>query len=245
MRDFCIVGSARYKTAHADVDGVRVTAYYSGSDESGQRALADAVEALRIYERLIGVYPFRELDVMATPTSAGGIEYPGLIVVAETLYDQQTDFFEWVIAHEVAHQWWYAMVGNDQLDEPWLDEALTQYTSLLYYEARYGPDAARAALQVRFEGPYQHLLSQEQDMPVGLPVAAYSEPLYGSVVYGKGPLFFQALREQVGDEVFYEILRTYYGRYSYQVAYPQDLMAVAEQVSGQDLDALYAEWILD
>ena len=245
MRDFCVIGSARFKTAHADVDGVRVTSYYTGGDEGGQRALADTVEALRIYQRLIGVYPFRELDVMATPTSAGGIEYPGLIVVADTLYDQYTDFFEWVIAHEVAHQWWYAMVGNDQLDEPWLDEALTQYTSMLYYEERYGPDAAQEARQVRFENPYQRLLELEQDMAVGLPVVAYSEPLYGSVVYGKGPLFFHALREQVGDEVFYEILRTYYDRYSYQVAYPENLMAVAEQVSGQDLDALYAEWIVD
>ena len=64
-------------------------------------------------------------------------------------------------------------------------------------------------------------------------------------MYGKGPLFFHALREQVGDEVFYEILQTYYDRYSYGIAYPQDLMAVAEQISGQDLDTLYAEWIVD
>jgi aminopeptidase N len=104
--------------------------------------------------------------------------------------------------------------------------------------------AAREARLVRFETPYQRLPAIEQDMAVGLPVAAYSEPLYGSVVYGKGPLFFHALREQVGDEVFDEILRTYYRRYSYQVAYPEDLMAVAEQVSGEDLDALYEEWIL-
>ena len=52
------------------------------------------------------------------------------------------------------------------------------------------------------------------------------------------------MRQQVGDKDFYEILRTYFELYRYGVAYPQDLMAVAEQVSGQDLDPLYEEWIL-
>jgi aminopeptidase N len=246
MRDFCLIGSARYKTVEADVDGVRITSYYyTGEDEGGQRALDDAIEALRIYERLIGVYPFGELDVMSTPTAAGGIEYPGLIVAAAGLYPRQGGFFEWVIAHEVAHQWWYAMVGNDQLDEPWLDEALTQYTSLLYVEERYGPQAAARTLAARFEAPYQRLLDAGQDMAVGLPVAAYSEELYGSVVYGKGPLFFHALREQIGDEAFFELLRAYYDRYSYGVAYPQDFLTIAREIGGQETDALYKEWIWD
>ena len=243
MRDFCLIGSALYEVQSADVDGVRVNSYYLGGEQSGQLTLEDTVAALRIYEQLIGAYPFSELDLLATPTTAGGIEYPGLIVAAASLYPAQSDFLEWVIAHEAAHQWWYGMVGNDQLDEPWLDEALAQYTSLLYVEERYGPEAAQRALNVRFEEPYQRLLTSGQDMAVGLPVAAYTEPLYGSVVYGKGPLFFYALREQVGDAAFFEILRDYYDRYSYQVAYPQDFMAIAEQVSGQELDALYQEWI--
>jgi aminopeptidase N len=52
------------------------------------------------------------------------------------------------------------------------------------------------------------------------------------------------VREQVGDEAFFEILRTYYRAYSYEIAYPQDWMAIAEGVSGQELDSLYEEWIL-
>jgi hypothetical protein len=243
-RDFYLAGSAAYKALHADVDGVRVTSYYLGDDQGGRRALDDTVAALGIYQRLIGAYPYRELDVLATPTKAGGIEYPGLFVVAASLYAQRGEFFEWVIAHEAAHQWWYALVGNDQLDEPWLDEALTQYTTLLYIEERYGEGAAQRALSTRFEIPYQRLLETEQDMAVGLPVAAYTELLYGSVVYGKGPLFFHALREQVGDAAFAEILRAYYRDYRYQVAYPLDFVRVAEQVSGQEIDGLYEEWIL-
>lgn len=181
---------------------------------------------------------------MATPTQAGGIEYPGLIVIAQQLYSQTGGFFELAIVHETAHQWWYSLVGNDQLDEPWLDEALAQYTSLLYLERRYGSEIAQSELGTKFDTAYQRLRENNSDMPIGLPVAAYTEPLYGAVVYYKGPLFFRALRQQVGDQRFDAILRAYFQAYRYGVAYPQDFLAVAERVSGQELDGLYEEWIL-
>jgi hypothetical protein len=244
MRDFNLVASAGYATASESLGEVTVTSYYVGGEEQGgQRTLDYAVQALRIYQELFGPYPFTELDVMATPTTAGGIEYPGLIVIAWRLYDQAGGFFELATVHEVAHQWWYSMVGNDQLDEPWLDEALTQYTSLLYFEQRYGPEGGQQMLESTFMEPYEYLQESDQDMPAGLPVADYPEGLYGAVVYGKGPLFFHAVRQQTGDETFYSILRTYFEQYRYKVAYPQDLLDVAEQVSGQDLDPLYERWI--
>ena len=245
MRDFNIVASAKYEILSATVGQVLLNCYYLPGDQSGgERGLDYASEALRIFQDLVGDYPFNELDVMATPTLAGGIEYPGLIVVADRLYSQTRGFFEWVVVHEVAHQWWYSLIGNDQLDEPWLDEALTQYTCLLYFEHRYGETAAKEVLASAFLDPYQQLQEGREDLPAGLPVAAYPEGLYGAVVYGKGPLFFHELRLQVGDETFYDILRTYYSRYRYKVAYPRDLISVAEQVSQQDLHTLYAKWIL-
>lgn len=246
MRDFYLVGSAEYEVVSGSIDGVTINSYYLPDDaEGGARALDYALNSLQIYNDLFGPYPFNELDVVGTPTEAGGIEYPGAIVVAEGLYDRTGGFFESATAHEVGHQWWYSLVGNDQLDEPWLDEALTQYTTLLYIEQRYGKEAARQMLEDSFERSYEILLEQDLDMPAGLPVAAYSGDLYGAVVYGKGPLFFHDLRQQVGDETFYEILRTYFEDYRYGVAYPADFMAVAESVSGQELDPLYARWIAD
>ncbi len=244
MRDFELV-AADLQVLSTMVGPVRVASWYPPGDRrGGELALDYAAHALRIYEDLIGPYPFNELDVVATPTRAGGIEYPGLVVIAEQLYGNEGDFFEFVVAHEVAHQWWYSLVGNDQLDEPWLDESLTQYTTLLYFERRYGRERAQEVLKESFQTPYKHLLESGQDMPVGLPVASYTEEQYGEVIYGKGPLFFHEMRQQVGDETFFAILRAYFEQYRYRVAYPRDLLAVAEEVSGQDLDALYDRWIL-
>ena len=244
MRDFMLVASADYGQVDAQVGPVLVTSYYLPGDEKGGKLALDyTVHALRIYEQLFGPYPFTELDVAATPTSAGGIEYPGLFVIAERLYGQTGGFFEIVAVHEAAHQWWYSMVGSDQLDEPWLDEALTQYSSLLYIEHRYGPERAQVFLKENFVSWYQSIDAQAQEMVIGLPVAAYPEYLYGPIVYGKGPLFFHELRLQLGDEMFYEVLRTYLDQYRYGVAYPQDFVRIAEQVGGRELDALYQEWV--
>jgi aminopeptidase N len=245
MRDFTLAASADYGTVARLVDRVIVTSYYlSGDEKGGERALDYAAHALDIYQQLFGPYPFTELDVVATPTQAGGIEYPGLIVVAADLYAEEGGFFELATVHEVAHQWWYSLVGTDQLDEPWLDEALTQYASLLYYEHRYGKVTAKGIRDNYFERPYRRIQENEQDMAVGLPVAAYPEDLYGAVVYGKGPLFFHEMRQQVGDKTFYHILSTYLKQHRYGVAYPADLMAVAERVSRKELDALYRQWIV-
>ncbi|MBN1582936.1 MAG: hypothetical protein JXA89_19655 [Anaerolineae bacterium] len=245
MRDFNVIASPAYVQVSDVVGQILVTSYYMpGDDTGGKLALDYAVKALRLYQEMFGPYPFNELDVMATPTEAGGIEYPGLIVIARHLYDREGGFFEFVTAHEMAHQWWYSLVGNDQIDEPWLDEALAQYATLLYFEHYDGQEVARSVLKDSFEGWYKSLNQEDQKIAIGLPTVSYPEPIYGAIVYGKGPLFFHEIRSQVGDDTFYAILQRYLKQYQYGIAYPQDWMDIAEELSGQNLDELYQEWVV-
>jgi len=244
-RDFNIVLSHEYEVTRREVDGITVSSYYlAGNAEGGEVVLDVAAEALRIFGQRFGLYPYTELDVVATYTSAGGIEYPGLIVIAERLYDG-SDRTEWVVAHEVAHQWWYNLVGNDQVDEPWLDEALTQYSTSLYYEDRYGETVAQRARQVGFWDRWEQARRAGRDRAVAGPVASFDVEDYGPIVYGKGPLFFHHLRQQVGDLTFDDILCAYFQEHRYRIATAESFLAVAEKVSGRDLDALYQQWILE
>jgi len=245
MRDFMVVMSADFLTSTVMVGGTLVTSYYLPQDmEGGERVLDYASGALRVFGENFGRYPYTEFDVVETPTTAGGIEYPGLVVIAKQLYDQSGGVLEFATVHETAHQWWYGLVGNDQVDDPWLDEALAQYSTLLYYEQVQGPDMAEVVRSHYFERHYRELLKEDRDAPIGLPVRAFSREDYASVVYGKGPLFFQALRDEVGDEMFFIILRTYLEAYRFEIATPEGFLAVAEEVSGRNLDDLYAKWIL-
>ena len=78
--------------------------------------------------------------------------------------------------------------------------------------------------------------------PVGLPVRDYKEN-YETLVYGKGAEFFDTLRDELGPESFDRLLRTYLERYRWRIATPEKLRALAEEVSGKELEALFAKWV--
>lgn len=245
VRDFNLVMSEAYQLERATVGETTVNSYYLTKDEeAGKEALGFARQALETFNRRFGPYPYVELDLVETPTTAGGIEYPGLIAIGIRHYQAQDQFFEFAVAHEVAHQWWYGLVGNDQVDEPWLDEALANYSTLLYYEAAYGQPTASEVKRQALELPYEEVVEKNQDEAANQPVSAYTDENYYAVVYAKGALFFDALRQTVGDETFFSILQSYLQENRYSIAYPDDLLRAAETVSGRDLDELYTEWIL-
>jgi hypothetical protein len=245
MRDFNIVMSDEYQVVSDTVGETTINSYYMPDDEEGGReVLKYARQALQTYSEFFGLYPFSEFDVMETPTIAGGIEYPGLIVINRNYYDEKGGNFEFTTAHEVAHQWWYSLVGNDQVDEPWLDEALTQYSTLIYFEEVHGKGVADSIRKDYFEGGYQQTVEEGRDAVVAQPVAAFSPEDYGPIVYVKGPLFFHALRQQVGYDTYIEIMRRYLEQHKYGIATPESFLAVAEEVSGQSLDEIYHRWIL-
>ena len=202
--------------------------------------------AVETFNARFGPYPYSELDLVSTATSALGVEYPGIMALTERLYDREYgQYLESTTAHEVAHQWFYNVVGNDQVDEPWLDEALTQYATLLYFTDQYGA-AGEQGFRESLQGRWSR--ADGEEIPIGLPVAAYSEGgeyagTYGAIVYGRGPLFFEALQEEMGQEAFDAFLRDYYQRYQWGIATTEGLRALAEQHCGCNLQALFEEWV--
>lgn len=244
MRDFMIAMSAGYVVESTQVDEVTINSYALNTDaEAGAKALRFAAAAVESYQKRIGAYPFNELDVLETPTTALGIEYPGLIVVTGSAYDGGPTQ-EFTTVHEAAHQWWYSLVGNDQVDEPWLDESLTQFTSILYFQDRYGAAVARTLTQQIFAEGYDAIKSDGQDMRADLPVARYTAEQYGAIVYRKAPLFFDALYQKMGDAKFNAFLKTYFAAHRYGIAHPADLLAAAAtQLDRATVDNLYREWI--
>jgi aminopeptidase N len=204
-----------------------------------------AANALATYEKRFGAYPYGELKLFATTTSAGGIEYPNLAGVLFNFYEGNDDYFEWLVAHEVAHQWWYNLVGSNPITEPWLDESLTQYSALLYMEDRYGVQAAQKYRVRYFTDRFAEERNVRGDRRVGQPTAAFPRKAYFPIVYGKGPLFFEAVRSGADDARFGAWLRGYYERHRYSTAQASDLLQAADEVGlGPVVHAAYAEWIL-
>lgn len=241
-RDFYLAASRDYEVVSRTVGETRVYSYSRPQSAAAARqALEDAADALRAYEQRLGPYPYTEFDVVETGTAALGVEYPGVIALANRLYaEDQLNLLEAVAAHEVAHQWFYNAVGNDQVDEPWLDESLVQYMTLLYFQDRYGRQgysAYREALTNRWD----RIGSAE--IPVGLPVGAYDAQAYGAIVYGRGALFFEALAQEMGQEAFDAFLREYDRSQRWQNATTASLKQLAEQQCGCDLTPLFQAWV--
>jgi hypothetical protein len=245
MRDFYVAMSSNYERISQNIGQTTINSYYPAGQEGGGRmALQYASDAFEFFSREFGPYPYAEFDVVPTGTTAGGVEYPGVIAIADWLYAGDDDFFEVAVAHETAHQWWYGLVGSDQIESPWLDEALTNYVMYLYYLEFHDPDQAQDIKHGYFELPYQSMREQDHDRGVAGPVSSFGPSEYGAIVYGKGPLFFDAVRTQLGADTFRAALQNYLNTHRYSLAYPGDLVDSLEQVSGEQIDSLYQFWII-
>ena len=245
VRDFYVVASERYEAATQQVGETTVNAYsfpqFSGAAD---RLLEDTVEAMESFNDRFGTYPFTKLDVATTPTRALGVEYPGVFVITDRMIGQGSPYSDVsvtsTIAHETAHQWFYSVVGNDQVDAPWLDEALVQYATMQFWEDVQGRAQAQGFLE-SLEGRWARV--NFSDIPIGLPVAAYSPTEYGAIVYGRGPLFLHALEERMGEATFDAFLRDYYQTYRWEIATAEDFQRLAETHCACELDAMFTEWV--
>jgi aminopeptidase N len=248
-RDFYLAASPRYEEVSQTFGEVTVRSYAPGEFKNGaQMALEIASQAIEDFSAHYAPYPYTEFDIVSTPTLALGIEYPGMIAITSRIYDVNSDYrgtpasvyMESTVAHEAGHQWFYNLVGDDQLDDPWLDEALTQFATLQYYADEYGASGEggfRKSLEGRWAGV------GNAKIPIGLPVAAYSGQEYGAIVYGRGPLFFVALRDELGREVFDQFMKDYTETLSWDIATPEKLKAMAEEHCSCDLTPLFEEWV--
>jgi aminopeptidase N len=246
MRDFMVVISERFESSSLAVGFVRVNSYYLPEHRTaGEQVLLYARDSLRAFQQSLGIYPFAEFDVVEAPIFAGGMEYPSLILIGEQYYAQVGESLEFVVTHEVAHQWWYSLVGNDQVNDPWLDESLANFSIVYYYENTYDRNRADLAFQQFVQQRYEQIRGTERDVAVAQPVAAFAPNDYGPVVYGKGAMFFYTLREELGETLFLDVLRAYLQDRRYKLSKAEDFLRVAEQVSGQELDSLYNQWILN
>ncbi|HWQ12180.1 MAG TPA: M1 family metallopeptidase [Roseiflexaceae bacterium] len=242
QREFAIT-LVRLQAASAEVDGTRINSYFRPEHaQGGQMALRAAVDALRAFNKRFGSYPLAELDVVEIEARTFlGVEYPGLVMIDRRLYERGSGL-EITVAHEVGHQWWYSLVGNDVQAEAWLDEGLTSYAQVIYQEEVHGAAAAERELD-GFRQRYLALRAARGDGPVARPAGAFRGN-YVALVYAKGALFFQALREEVGELAFDRFLRGYYQTHRYNRVTGAELVGAAEATCGCELDALYRDWII-
>jgi hypothetical protein len=177
----------------------------------------------------------------------GGGELGELGAVGD-LSDMGASMREFVTAHEVAHQWWHGLVGSDSRRHPWIDESLAQYSAMLYVEERHGVARAQEEGERQVAMNFHMMRFQGlEDDAVDRPVSAFASPIaYAGLVYGKGPYFYAAVRERVGDSAFFAGLARYVAAHRFREAGPDAVVeALATESGGRasEVRALARRWI--
>lgn len=242
MREFAIVLSENFEVLEQEVNGVNVR-LYTYRDERKEQNLQCAADALRTYSELFGDYPYDTYSVVKADFIYGGMEYPGLSLVSD---DVGADYLTEVIAHETAHQWWYACVGSNQVTCAWQDEGLTEYSTALFFERNTQYHRTLDSfMKVQQEGyrvftdVYEQLVGKVNTSMTRSTFEYGSELEYVTMTYNKGCMLFHEVRNAVGTDKFLKGCRKYYERYLYRNATPAQLIGAMEAGSGVRLNALF------
>ncbi|NCB04566.1 MAG: M1 family peptidase, partial [Clostridia bacterium] len=237
-RDFALCVSNGYHAAQETRSGVLLTAY-ALTGQNADKLLSIAAQAMDVYQKRFGPYPYPSFTLCEVDFPFGGMEYPGFVMVGGATL--ATDEAERTIAHETAHQWWYAVVGSDQINLPWQDEALCEYSVLAFVQDTQGSAAREEFYRRQIEFAMREHIAK--GITPGSPIDYFitlSE--YATVVYDRGAALLDAIDKASGGKMD-EVLRAYYEQYAFKIASRQDFERVLTEVTGQDLLPLMTDYL--
>ncbi len=247
LRDFAIIAGRGLLSEERVIGETLVRSIFAPEHEIvGRRVLAQTIDAVRVYTTRFGPLPYKTINVVDTPLVAGlgSAEFSGLGAIASAFYvnfDSPTvrnlpeiireqrasveDSLEWTVAHVVAHQWWGAVVGNDPARDPVLDEALANWSALLYYRDVHSEERALAVMEDQLRGVYKvYRTFGGEDMAADRNAREYRNSFqYSAIVSSKGALMFAELRRLLGHQKFFTALRNYYNANMFEIAEMDDL----------------------
>lgn len=247
VRDFAMVLSSKFQTKSCNVNGTEIT-YYFYDDAKSDESLSTAQKALSTFNQKYGNYPYSTLEVVQTGFVYGGMEYPNLVMISDSL--EKYDDYTITIIHEIAHQWWYGVVGNNQYDYGWLDESLAEYSVVVFYENNPEYEIKRdVCIQnaitsyTLFVDVYKDVFN-EVDTSMNRSLDKFAtEPEYVYASYVKGMIMFDDIRNLIGDKKFFDSLKNYYKQYAGKNATPNNLINVFEDTSHRRLKAIFESYL--
>ena len=213
-------------------------------------------DAVLNYSKWVGEYPYSHATAVdGTISAGGGMEYPNITVIGRS----GSPFnLEVVIAHEVGHNWFYGILGNNERASPWLDEGLNSYYEARHLMHKY-PDAGvlgrkseglQKKLGVqdmdywgRFELAYLFNARRGLDQAIHLHSEEYTAMNYGTIVYAKSALVLKHLAGYLGQETYDECMKSYFERWKFKHPGPNDLRQCFEEVSGKELSWFFNEMV--
>lgn len=248
VRDFAIVLNLQAQAKSANVGNINITYVGYQGDEDIDDNIEISLKAMQYFGNTFGKYPYKNLVVIKSAFCQGGMEYPNLVIISDNITN--SDEFQKVIIHEIAHQWWYGVVGNNQISQAWLDESLAEYSTCLFYEDNseynhtYQEQIKDATASYLLYVDVISSLNGKVNTAMNLPVNKYtSEYEYTYMIYVKGVVMLDSLRETIGKDKLIKALKKYYRQNSYKIANEEDFISACENSCHIDLQSFFSGWL--
>lgn len=241
MRDFALAISKEFLTMTDTVGDTEVIMYYPKKLENHiwlDNALSYGVNTIDLYEALIGDYPYKSYSIVIT-NFPSGMEYPGLVLISDNYFHNSIDRLRTVIVHETVHQWFYGIIGDDEIDEGWIDEGLTTYFTA-FYDLKFDNDAY-------YNGTMKHYEDR---------VNAFSELIinrsayefdnwddYGAAAYSKPALMYGALYDTYGEDKLIEFTKYLYEHYKFGILKEEGLRDALQVIYGEEIQEFLTNWL--
>lgn len=238
MRDFAFAMNENYTVKTAEKNGVTVK-YYSVGDRD-YSALASEVVAT--FSENYVEYPYKNLVLAETAFDAEGMEFSGMCFISDDAED-----FENTVIHETIHQWFYNIVGSDNINSPYLDEGLTTFMSEYYYVLKGENEKFEVAMK-NIENAYfsyerlQKMRGEKANLAVNKSIYGYSEYSYSMLVYYKTAMMFKHLYETAGKEKFNRAVKQYAHDNYFKRATTDSLVSAFEKGMGCEVKGLIDGW---
>jgi hypothetical protein len=241
-RSFAFSISDSYFEHEIVQNGVRIHSYvFMEAQDAGKAVTEIAAQALKLFGELYYPYP-REMLTIVAADFLHNMEMDGMVMLSYGVFDYYNDTpktnLTMLTPHELSHQWFYSLIGNDQAKEPWLDEALATYHEVLYYQ-RYHPELVQWWWDNRVSG-FAPQGAVNSDIYIEGGYEAYR-----NAVYLRGAMFLQEIRDAVGDEAFFAALKDYAISNTYKIATSEDFFDSLAKYSAVDLSPILARYFSD
>jgi len=250
IHDFAWFADSTYqiKKSVVEIQGnpIELSIYYHKKNEKNwDSAMTILKQTLEKRSEWIGAYPYKTVKVVESlDHSSGGMEYPTVTVISSPGSLAEAEL---LIGHEVGHNWFYGILGNNEREHPWMDEGMNSYYDNRFHIWRkkmvFDKSVKHNIKSLLPDNPSNLLMytmmSIRKDQPINTPSDSFSLLNYAAIPYSKTAKWLEFIEEKLGQPAFDNMMKSYFEKWKFKHPQPENFKSVASTYLGSQTDSVF------